>query len=54
MKFVYAVTTLRTYNFMNSKNTFNKHQYLTFFDCKDMAGKIVAAISSTNSIAAAI
>lgn len=54
MKFVYAVTSLRTYNYLNPKSTYNKHEYLSFFDCKDIAGKIVPAISSTNSIAAAV
>lgn len=54
MQFVYAVTSLRTYNFLSTTNVYNKHEFLSFFDCKDMVGKIIAAISSTNSIAAAI
>jgi hypothetical protein len=53
MMLVYCLTTLRTYNFMNRIASSNKHKFLTYFEVKDMAGKIIAAIASTNSIAAA-
>jgi hypothetical protein len=53
MMLVYCVTTLRTYNFMIRQAPGNKHKYLTYFDCKDKAGRIIPAIASTNAIAAA-
>lgn len=53
MMLVYCVTTLRTYNFMVRAATGNKHKYLTYYDCKDKAGRIIPAIASTNAIAAA-
>ena len=45
---------LRTGNFINPDSTKNKHKFLTFYESKDLAGKIQPAIASTNSIAAAL
>lgn len=45
---------LRTANFINHDSVRNKHKFLTFYACKDLAGKIQPAIASTNSIAAAL
>lgn len=54
MMFVYCVTTLRTYNFMNRDNPKNAHKYLTFYEVKDIAGRVQPTVSSTNSIASAL
>jgi len=53
MMLVYCVSTLRTYNFMNRESSFNRHRYQTYYECKDLAGNVIPAIASTNSIAAA-
>lgn len=53
MMIVYCTSTLRTYNFMNRTASYNRHKYQTYYECKDMAGNVIPAIASTNSIAAA-
>jgi len=54
MMLVYCVTTLRTYNFMNWHSPNNKHQFLSYYQCKDLIGKVMPAIASTNAIAGAL
>jgi ubiquitin-like 1-activating enzyme E1 B len=54
MMLVYCITTLRTYNFMNWHSPNNKHQFLSYYRCKDLIGKVMPAIASTNAIAAAL
>jgi hypothetical protein len=39
---------------MDEESPHNKHKYLTYYQCKDMIGKIFPAIASTNAIAAAL
>lgn len=53
MMLVYCTSTLRTYNFMNRESSHNRHRYQTYYECKDLAGNVIPAIASTNSIAAA-
>lgn len=52
MMLVYCTSTLRTYNFMKRESSFNRHRYQTYYECKDLAGNVIPAIASTNSIAA--
>ena len=52
MKLVLCITNLRTYNFIHNKDS--KLKYLTFYECKDLVGKVMPAIASTNAIAAAL
>lgn len=50
--FLYATTNLRISNFKNLSHS--KLTYMSYYQCKDMSGKIIPAIASTNSIAAAL
>lgn len=54
MMLVYCMTNLRTYNFINWTSLHNQHQFITYYRCKDIAGKVMPAIASTNAIAAAL
>jgi hypothetical protein len=54
MLLVYCLTNLRTYNFMNWLSPHNKHQFLTYYRCKDLVGRVMPAIASANAIAAAL
>lgn len=47
-----AMVNLRIWNFHKCEGT-NLHQ-LTYFECKDLCGRIQPAIASTNSIAAGL
>jgi hypothetical protein len=53
MMMVYCLTSLRTFNFMNRSDPKNAHKYMTYYQVKDSAGNVQAAIASTNSIAGA-
>lgn len=54
MNLILSITNLRTYNFINHNSEYNKHKYLTYYQCKDLIGKVFPAIASTNAIAAAL
>lgn len=54
MELVCCMTNLRTYNFISTVSTYNTHKYLTYYQCKDLIGKVFPAIASTNAIAAAL
>ncbi|KAL4473519.1 hypothetical protein ABPG74_022383 [Tetrahymena malaccensis] len=54
LKFVAAITNLRTYNFISKNNEKNKLKYLSEHTIKQMAGNIIPAIASTNAIVSAI
>ena len=54
MTLVLCITNLRTMNFINYDSQNNKHKFLTYYECKDLIGKIFPAIASTNAIAAAL
>jgi len=54
MRLVLSITNLRTFNYIDYESSQNRHKYLTYYQCKDMIGKIFPAIASTNSIAAAL
>lgn len=53
MLLVCCITNLRTYNFINDSKQ-NQLKYLTFYQCKDLIGRVMPAIASTNAIAAAL
>ena len=50
--FVYCVANLRIVNFRET--SYSKLRGMSYYECKDMSGKIIPAIASTNSIAAAL
>jgi hypothetical protein len=50
--FVCCFTNIRVYNFKNSKN--DKLSFLSLHETKRLIGKLIPAIASTNSIAAAL
>ena len=54
MLLVYCITSLRTFNFINWSSPDNKLKYLTYYQCKDLIGKVMPAIASANAIAAAL
>lgn len=54
MLLVCCITNLRTYNFINEHSQQNQLKYLTFYQCKDLIGRVMPAIASANSIAAAL
>lgn len=49
---ILCITNLRTYNFIHNKDS--KLKYLTFYECKDLVGKVMPAIASANAIAASL
>lgn len=54
MALILTITNLRTFNFINYDSIYSKHKYLTYYQCKDLIGKVFPAIASTNAIAAAL
>lgn len=54
MLLVCCITNLRTYNFMNWESSSNQHKFLTYYQCKDLVGKVMPAIASANAIAGAL
>lgn len=54
MTLVLCISNLRTYNFISEDTPHNKHKYLTYYQCKDLIGKVFPAIASANAIAAAL
>lgn len=54
MLFVHCITNLRTFNFMSWTSPSNKLSFLTYYQCKDLIGKVMPAIASANAIAAAL
>jgi hypothetical protein len=54
MTLILCITNLRTYNFISEDSPHNKHKYLTYYQCKDMIGKVFPAIASANAIGAAL
>ena len=54
MLLVHCITNLRTYNYIDLTSPNNKLQYLSYYQTKDLVGRVMPAISSTNAIAAAL
>lgn len=54
MLFVLCITNLRTFNFINWTSPSNQHTFLTYYQCKDLIGRVMPAIASANAIAAAL
>jgi len=54
MWLIVSITNLRTYCYMNEQLLDNKHKYLTYYQIKDLIGKVMPAIASTNAIGAAL
>jgi hypothetical protein len=49
---VFSATNLRISNFKNLIGS--KLKNMSYYECKDASGKIIPALASTNSIAAAL
>jgi len=54
MMLVHCITNLRTFNYIDPTSPSNKLHYLTFYQSKDLVGRAMPAIASTNAIAAAL
>ena len=54
MLLVHCITNLRTFKFIDPTSSTTKLQYLTLNQTKDIVGKVMPAITSTNAIAASL
>jgi hypothetical protein len=54
MLLVCCLANLRTYNFMDFSSNSNQLRYLTYYEWKDLVGRVMPAIASANAIAAAL
>lgn len=50
--FVYSTTNLRICNFKDIAGS--RLRNMSYYECKDLSGRVIPAIASTNSIAAAL